>query len=210
MRILPEDSTRFIEEIGRTCYQSHPKTTSASHIPFVQMLVNKKHFPMLEFADVTVNLITNRGVTHELVRHRHASYAQESTRYVNYVGRSIEFIKPVWWNDDWMDLPTNSAELYAHATWRDAMMCAETAYIDLVDGGWSPQMARDVLPNALKTEIKMKANLVEWRHVFSLRCAPQAHPQIQALFLGLLRQMHQQIPVVFDDLIERFVYDKSL
>jgi len=143
---------------------------------------------MIEFGDIIIKFITNRGVTHELVRHRLCSFAQESTRYVRYDG-TMEFIKPEWFSD-----------LEAIARWEQAMYDAEEHYIFLLNNGWRPEQAREVLPNSLKTEIVVKANIREWRHIFTLRCSKAAHPQIRGLMLPLLKELKTKLPIVFDDL----------
>ena len=135
----------------------------------------------------TVRFITNRGVTHELVRHRPCSFAQESTRYVQYSG-DMEFIKPVWYetNDD----APNKIFRYGCET-------AKVTYIGLLLNGWKPQQAREVLPNALKTEIVVKATIQEWNHIFSLRCSKAAHPQMRALMLPLQAEFQTKEPELF-------------
>jgi thymidylate synthase (FAD) len=156
------------------------------------MLIDQGHHAMLEFGDIIVRFITNRGVTHELVRHRLCSFAQESTRYVRYDGR-MEFIRPVWF-DDLSEFDRNIE------TWKSAMLSAENHYRYLLEGGWRPEQAREVLPNSLKTEIVVKANIREWRHIFQLRTSRKAHPQMRALMIPLLTELREKIPVVFDDI----------
>jgi len=115
-------------------------------------------------------VICDRGVTHEIVRHRLFSYAQESTRYCNYKG-GVTFITPLW--------------LYASKgysiTWKQHMKNSEKAYIELLNNGWTPQQARSVLPNSLKTEINIYGNMQEWSHFLKLRTSPKAHPQMQEI-----------------------------
>lgn len=132
----------------------------------------------------TVHIITNRGVSHELVRHRSCSFAQESTRYVDYTG-AMEFIVPIW-SSDCMDTPTN--EFWHHCNY------TEKKYLTLREAGWKKQEAREVLSNALKTELIMKATLREWQHIFRLRCAKDAHPQMQALMIPLREQFRRKYP----------------
>lgn len=140
------------------------------------------------------------GNSHELVRHRLASYSQESTRYCNYskdkFGNELTFIQPVWWQDD----ASAAEKMFVYSMHR-----AEKDYLFLLKSGWSPQQAREILPNALKTEIVMTANLREWRHVFSLRCSPAAHPQIRALFLDILKEFHKAFFPIFEDLYAQFI-----
>jgi thymidylate synthase (FAD) len=193
-----EEILRLLEAAGRTCYKSEDKITDDSAAGFVGRIVRSGHESVIEHANVTVRLIIDRGVSHELVRHRLAAYSQESTRYANYsqerFGREITVIKPCFWEE-------GSPE---YAIWEQAMRRAEEAYMQLLDQGASPQQARAVLPNSLKTEVVMTANLREWRHVFRLRCQKAAHPQIREVMLGLLDDMHSRIPVLFDDLAQMF------
>ena len=207
---LPENSLQMIEAAGRTCYKSENKITDTSAENFVKMLRDRGHEAMLEFGDITVKFITNRGVTHELVRHRLFSFAQESTRYVKY-GGDTEFIRPVWcsekmlglWNFDNPLLETKSLPYneLTESEWIFFDFCheAEVSYKYLLDEGWRPEQAREVLPNSLKTEIVVKGNIREWRHTFKLRTSKKAHPQMRALMLPLLEELQQKIPVVFDD-----------
>lgn len=159
----------------------------------------------------------------ELVRHRLASYAQESTRYCNYskdkFGNELTFIIPSWlampegsytyWDGDWVDMNklkiVLSEENNAISSWLSVMQHAETSYKVLINQGWKPQQARMVLPMSIKTEINMKCNLREWRHFFNLRCSQAAHPDIRVLALDLLKQFHEQIPIIFDDLYDKYV-----
>jgi thymidylate synthase (FAD) len=158
------------------------------------MLLKRGHESVIEHAVASVKFVTNRGVTHELVRHRLASYSQESSRYVRYDG-NMEFVKPVWW-DRWSDAERES--------WERVMEIAEKEYAFLLESGSRPEQAREVLPNSLKTEIVVTANLREFMHIFRLRCSPKAHPQMRALMLDCLRGFHEGIPVIFDEILERY------
>jgi thymidylate synthase (FAD) len=178
-----------IERAGRTCYKSEAKITAGSAIDFVRMLLKRGHESVLEHEKVTVRIVCDRGVSHEIVRHRIASYSQESTRYCNY-GKTggIAVIEP-------------SLEL--GSTWRqwhDTMQTCENTYLAMLKAGISPQIARSVLPQALKTELVMTANLREWRHFFRLRTSKAAHPQMRALATGMLEAFRREIPVVFEDI----------
>ena len=190
----PDNPLELIEKAGRTCYKSEERINKGSADKFVRMILNRGHETVIEHAAASVRFVTNRGVTHELVRHRLASYSQESTRYVRYDG-SMEFIKPVWWE-------TWSRE--EQETWETAMRQAEIAYCELVERGSRPEQAREVLPNSIKTEIVMTANLREYRHMLKLRCSKQAHPQIRVLMIDLLKGFHDVVPVIFDDLYDKF------
>jgi thymidylate synthase (FAD) len=167
------------------------------------MLRDRGHHAMMEFGDITVRFVTNRGVTHELIRHRHISAAQESTRYVKYDGE-MEFIQPVWCSDYVLgsftkDVPVT--DCHASHIWLRSMKQAEKDYKNLLSKGWKAQQAREILPNSLKTEIVVKANFREWRYILSLRCAKASHPQMRALMRPLLTELKTKVPVVFDDLV---------
>ena len=187
----PVLSLDIIEQAGRTCYKSKKSASEQEVIDFVSKLIKRGHMSVIEHVSASVRFITNRGVTHELVRHRLASYSQESTRYVNYKNKGIEFIRPCWW-ESWTDRERE--------VWLDSMRQAEKAYTNLLGLGSIPEQAREVLPNSLKTEIVMTANLREWRHVFTLRCNKRAHPQIRELMLSCLAGFKDEIPVIFNDI----------
>jgi thymidylate synthase (FAD) len=194
-----------IEEAGRTCYKSEDKITSDSARRFVANIIKRGHESVIEHEKVTVRVICDRGVSHEIVRHRLASYSQESTRYCNYAG-GVTFVIPPWVNIDPGEYRKFSA-LRCDGTVKDsdvnwALFClrAEATYIELLNKGWSPQQARSVLPNSLKTEIVMTMNLREWRHFFRLRTSDAAHPQMQEIARPMLRSFKDLVPVVFDDL----------
>lgn len=194
---------QLIEEAGRTCYKSGDKITSGSHRSFAQMLIKRGHESVLEHASATVRFICDRGVSHEIVRHRLASYSQESTRYCDYNGGHVAFVIPPWCEDVH---PGAYEYHYAHVgasqPWFTAVQVAEQAYQDLRAAGWRPEQARSVLPNSLKTELVMTANLREWRHFFRLRCSAAAHPQMREVTLPLLGLMQAEVPIVFDNLME--------
>ena len=185
---------QHIERCGRVCYKSEDKITDTSAQTFVGSIIKRGHEAVLEHASVTVKFVVDRGVSHEIVRHRLAASCQESTRYCNYskdgFGGQVTFIQP-----NFLDRGTRGWEL-----WVLACEQAEKAYFDLLNWGCSPQEARAVLPNSLKTEVVMTANLREWRHFFKLRTAPAAHPQMREVTIPLLRRMQELIPVVFDDI----------
>jgi len=193
-----------IEEAGRTCYKSEDKIASGTSEKFAQKLLDRGHLAMIEHAYASYRVICDRGVTHEIVRHRLFSYAQESTRYCNYK-ESVTFIIPLWMpslilhNDNlrWEDI---YAEESYEAQWLRHMASCEIAYQDAIEAGWSPQQARGVLPNALKTEIVMTGNLREWRHFFKLRTAKAAHPQMQEVANMLLEDIRKRVSVIFEKL----------
>lgn len=193
-----------IEYIARTCYKSESMITDLSAVKMVESLINRGHEAMLEHCVISVKFIVDRGVSHELVRHRVASYAQESTRYCNYskdkFGNELTFIKPCFWEH----FSDNIEDNFALGEWEAAMADAEKHYFKLIENGATPEQARTVLPNSIKTEIVMTANLREWRHFFKLRTlgiTGKPHPQMLEVTVPLLAEFKALIPVVFDDLI---------
>lgn len=186
-----------IESIARTCYKSEGKIKEGSAAKMVRALIRNGHEAMLEHCSMTVKFVVDRGVSHELVRHRMASFAQESTRYCNYskddFNSEITFIIP-----EFVVYGTDGFKI-----WKEQMKSAEKAYFDMLNWGFSPQEARSVLPNSLKTEVVMTANLREWRHFFKLRAAGVTgtpHPQMLEVAVPLLENMKKLVPVVFDDI----------
>lgn len=193
--ISPVDGNEIlqhIEQCGRVCYKSEDKITGSSARTFVTNIINRGHEAVLEHASITVKFVVDRGVSHEIVRHRLAAYCQESTRYCNYskagFGEEITVIKPLF-----LERGT-----FQYDAWKTAMEDCEKAYLFLIGSGRSPQEARSVLPNSLKTEVVMTANLREWRHFFRLRTAPAAHPQMREVTIPLLRRLQELIPIIFD------------
>lgn len=198
---LPMSGERMLEHIeacGRVCYKSEDKITEESAPEFVAGLIKRGHTAVLEHCSFTVKFICDRGVSHEIVRHRLASYCQESTRYCNYgrdgFGKEITVIEPSY-------LVPHTA---GYKLWKHSCEVAETCYMEMLEHGYTPQEARAVLPNSLKTEVVMTADLTEWRHFLKLRCSRAAHPQMRELALQLLGMVHKQIPVVFDDIWEDY------
>lgn len=205
---------RLIEQAGRTCYKSEDKITPDSAKAFVKRMLASGHHSVIEHPSIAVRIITDRGVTHEIVRHRLASYSQESTRYCNYgiSNRGMAVILPVWMyecgiqegeystTDDRKLRKIMNQAGTGYRYWITAMFEAEALYNTLLQHEWTPQQARSVLPNSLKTEIVMTCNIREWRHFFNLRCSPAAHPQMRELALSMLKGFKAEIPVLFDDL----------
>jgi len=187
----PSLPLQLIEKAGRTCYKSEDKITNDSAEKFVATILKSGHESVIEHVNASVKFITNRGVTHELVRHRLCAFSQESTRYVRYDG-DMEFIKPVWFD---------GAAPRERDLFKQACKDMEIAYVTLLKTGWRPEQAREVLPNSLKTEIVTTCNLREWRHVLTLRCSQKAHPQIRALMLDCLKGFKKEIPILFDDIV---------
>lgn len=185
----PVNPLQIIEIAGRTCYKSENRITEGSAKKFIQMIMELGHETVIEHVSASIRFITNRGVTHELVRHRLCSFSQESTRYVKYQNE-LTFIKPVWWDDK------NYSEKQKKL-WVTAMTNAENAYLAAIAAGDKPEQAREVLPHAIKTEIVVTANLREWRHIFELRCSNQAHPQMRSLMHNCRNGFISEFPGVF-------------
>lgn len=193
-----------IERAGRTCYKSEDKITPESAEKFVRSCVKRGHEAMLEHASMTVKFICDRGISHEIVRHRIASYAQESTRYCNYCkekfDEQISVIPPYIFQikdnkPEWCDTFEN--------VWSDAMRGCEGAYMILIKNGVPPEWARSVLPNSLKTEIIVTMNMRGWRHFLKLRAAGttgKPHPQMQEIAVPLLKELREKLPALFDDI----------
>lgn len=193
---------KFIEFCGRTCYKSEDKITDESAPKFVKMLRDRGHHAMLEFGYATARIMADRGLTHELVRHRLCSFAQESTRFCNYgkgkFGSEITVIRQPGIPEEHQDL------------WGKMMFETEQNYLDLLKLGVKAEHARSVLPIGLKSEINIGANLREWRHIFSLRCSKKAHPIIRGVMLKALRIFTDRIPAVYEDLAEKFLEDDNV
>ena len=193
---------QHIEKIGRVCYKSENRMTDGgeSAKKFVKMLISNGHEAMIEHSSLSVKFVVDRGVSHELVRHRIASFAQESTRYCNYskdkFGNEITVILPCFF-DTGMGILSNSL---VYQEWKLACECAEERYFNLLKMGATPQQARTVLPNSLKTEITVTANYREWRNFFKLRTAEASHPQMREVAIPLLKELKNLIPIIFDDI----------
>jgi thymidylate synthase (FAD) len=208
----PIDPVRCIAQYASTCYKSE----NVNYAKLVKDCLAKGHESVLEHEKVTVHIICDRGVSHELVRHRLASFSQESTRYCNYskdkFGNQVTFVIPPW-----VDIVPGEylphLSTWTHAMkmkeadfmWFRVMHYTEEKYLWLIANYWQPQQARAVLPNSLKTEIVITANLREWRHIFKLRAAGEAgkpHPQMLEIMIPMLREFKRLIPIIFDDIKE--------
>mgnify|MGYP000486501582 CR=1 FL=1 len=193
-----EEILKHVEKAGRVCYKSENRVTEDSAKNFISKIVRNGHEAVIEHYCITVKVICDRGVTHEIVRHRIASYSQESTRYCNYskdkFSNQITYIQPCFW-----DISTEDGKK-KYEIWKSVMEYTEKKYMELLELGATPQEARSILPNSLKTEIVMTMNLREWRHFFKLRAAKAAHPQMREIAVPLLNKFKEMIPVIFDDL----------
>lgn len=196
-RLNKKEILEKLERCGRVCYKSEDKISETSSSDFVKMIKSRKHESVLEHVSFTVKFVFDRGVSHEIVRHRLASFSQESTRYCNYskgkFNKEITVIKPCFFD-------VGSEEYEA---WSCAMQDAERAYFKLINLGASPQEARSVLPNSLKTEIYVTANLREWMHIFRLRTSAAAHPQMREVMCKLYDEVSTELPEIYEDCGER-------
>lgn len=187
---------KHLEECGRICYKSEHKIIEDSYKKFLQNIISRKHEAVLEHVSLTVKVVCDRGVSHEIVRHRVASYCQESTRYCNYANERFDgecsFIVPTGF-----DKPT---EIHKYEAWREAMEIAEAKYKELLELGCTPQMARSVLPNSLKTELVMTANIREWRHFLKLRTSAAVHPDMRVVAMMIGDCLKRTFPILFEDI----------
>lgn len=213
-QILSEiDSSKILQSIeraGRTCYKSEEKMTDESANKFVEMLIKRGHESVLEHQSLSVLFVCDRGVSHEIVRHRLASFSQESTRYCNYskdqFDNQLTFIIPPWISDEQIELVQRLNEHNyfqideTTKLWYHSVVGSGQAYLQLLKQGWQAQEARSVLPNSLKTEIVVTANMREWRTIFKQRTSATAHPQMTELMKPLLDELQQTLPSLFGDL----------
>ena len=195
---------QFIEQAARTCYKSEDRITDdgESAKALIKRLIKSGHEAMLEHSLLSVRFVVDRGISHEIVRHRLFSFAQESTRYCNYsngkFGSELTFIKPYFWDAD--DDNVGPENMTNYDWWSYACEEAETAYLELLKNGATPQEARTVLPNSTATEIVVTGNYREWRHFLKLRTDKAAHPQMREVTIPLLRELQERIPIIFDDI----------
>ena len=183
------DVLKFIERCGRTCYQSEKNITADSAEKFVRNLIKRGHESVLEHFSATFKIICDRGVMAELTRHRLASFSVESTRFNDYSKNKLQFIKPQW-----------QEQTFLYRAWENSMIQAEEKYLQMRQSGARPEQARSILPNSLKTEIVMTANLRELRYILKLRTAKDAHPQMRQIANMILDILKEKLPVVFEDI----------
>jgi thymidylate synthase (FAD) len=203
--------SELIEDCGRVAYQSEDLINEESAPKFVKMIRGRNHGAVLEHSMMTVKFITDRGVSHELVRHRLASFTQESSRYCNYskgkFDNQVTFIRPPWVTEKvlgvWgstegrVEIPIDLSNV--DSTWFSSIAMTEIMYLGLLRDGWSPQQARSVLPNSLKTQIAVTTNFREWLHIFQLRAIEKtAHPQMRDLMIPLYQECRRRAPHLFD------------
>lgn len=183
-----------LEKIGRVCYKSESNIYEGSSEKFLSNIIKRNHESVLEHANLSIRVVCDRGVSHEIVRHRIASYSQESTRYCNYsnekFNNELTFINPCFWEE-------NSTEF---KLWEKTMLEIENNYMELINKGVKAQEARSILPNSIKTELVITMNIRSWRNFLNLRTSMSAHPQIREIAFMILKELKSQIPVLFDDI----------
>lgn len=189
---ITDAASLLIEKAARVCYKSEDMAGPGTDERLIRSCMNKHHMSIIEHGVASFRIICDRGISHEIVRHRIASYSQESTRYCNYgkdkFGKEISVVRPPGLSGD------------SEGAWERAMVASEAAYFQLLEAGRSPQIARSVLPTCLKTELIMTANFREWRHFVDLREAKTAHPQIRPLAARVREFLVENCPAVFGDL----------
>ena len=189
-----EKIMRHIELAGRVCYKSEARISDQSAEKFIANIIKSGHESVIEHISLTFKIVCDRGVTHEIVRHRLASYSQESSRYCDYsndkFGNELTFIKPCFWSEDDENF----------LLWKNTMSQLEKVYLEMRRNGERPEQARSILPNSLKTEIFMTCNLREWRHFLKLRTSNRAHPQMREVALKIYKILNENLPIIFSDI----------
>ena len=186
-----DHETRNIEIAGRNCYKSEDRIEPGSAAKFAKRLTDLNHHAMIEFGSVMIRLITDRACLVDLTRHRHVSFAVESTRYCNYTkgkfGGEITFVKSV-------DLAEGTVEYEA---WKEGLKDAEQRYFFMIEKGVKAQSAKLILPHSLKVDMIMKCNFRELLHILKLRTSKAAHPDVQNIMNMVYQHCHAHCPEVF-------------
>lgn len=182
-----QDVLYRIERAGRTCYKSESDFNLASGEKFAEMIIKKGHESVLEHEIISVSFIGSRTMSHQLVRHRLASYSQESQRYCNYNRyEELEIVIP--------------RSLERNIPFRTAVMSSYIKYKEFIADGIRPEDARAILPNCTKTELVVTMNIRQWRHFFRVRCDKHAQEEIRTLATTLLNELKIKLPILFKDL----------
>ena len=209
-----------LELCGRVCYKSEDRIEPGTAKKFIKGIVDSGHESVIEHEYISARVICDRGVSHEIVRHRIGSYSQESTRYCNYGTKGLTFVIPPWVTSfspgiygceqlrqkamfflRWAETEEQDKRYLNERIWSRSIWMAALDYLQLLENGWTPQQARAILPNSLKTEIIITYNLRQWRHFLKLRCSRNAHPQMHEIAFKLLWNLRQELPVLFDDIV---------
>ena len=195
-----ETALNTVEQAGRNCYHSYNKMAEGSAEKLIRMFVKVNHGSPLEFVDVTMRIIADKALLGQISRHRLASFCVASQRYINYTkevnGGHVQFIEPIDMTHE------------GFPAWYDFCLRAEDAYKELLEKGCKPETARSVLPNCTATEIVMKANIREWRHLLTLRLSPRAQHDFRDIATKMLKLLYEKYPVFFEDLAEKYL-DKT-
>lgn len=187
---------QLIDRVARVSHKTEGVSTEESYKKLLPFLFsqNPKHLSPFEFSLLVVHFVTDRGISHELVRHRHTAFCQSSTRYCNYsagkFGKEISVILP-------SQIEPNSV---AYSHWHNACVTAEDYYMNLIACKTPPEAARSVLPTCLATDLVMGTSFREWLSIFKLRCHPTAHPDVQLIMKPLHEYLHNLLPEVFPTL----------
>lgn len=210
---------KHVEWAGRVCYQSSHKVKDGSCYTFVRNMLASGHLSTIEHVSVSAKIVTNRAVSLECVRHRLGSYSQESTRYCNYsgdrFGRELVFIIPTWvtdeelsrhFPDEMFDIGYMNDPTYV---WCCQMQSCEDEYFCLLQIGWTPEKAREVLPNSLKTTLVATYNLRTWRHVLEQRLDRKCHPEMRYTMSLIGQEMLNKLPLFFEDIITQELLDDA-
>lgn len=195
-----EQILRHIENCGRTCYQSYENKNEESHKKMIAMLIKSGHESVLEHFSISVKILTNVSCYKDITRHRAGTaFSIESTRFCSYnkdkFGNELKFLKPV-------NIQEGTDE---YTVWQNCMQNIEDSYKEMANLGCKPDQLRMILPHSIAAEVCMTANLRAWRHIFKMRCAKAAHPDVQVVMKMVLKEFHDKIPVVFDDLYNEFL-----
>lgn len=195
-----EQILRHIENCGRTCYQSYENKNEESHKKMIAMLIKSGHESVLEHFSITVKILTNVSCYKDITRHRAGTaFSIESTRFCSYnkdkFGNELKFLKPV-------NIQEGTDE---YTVWQNCMQNIEDSYKEMANLDCKPDQLRMILPHSIAAEVCMTANLRAWRHIFKMRCAKAAHPDVQVVMKMILKEFHDKIPVVFDDLYNEFL-----
>lgn len=189
---------QLIERAARTCYQSEGKISSGTDEKIIRKLISRGHHAMLEFGWAVAFITADRGFTHEMVRHRLGSYAQESTRWCNYsknkFGSEIAVLEQPGFSNQ-----------RTEERWAYSVAASEDSYLYMIENGERPEIARSVLPISLKANIVVGANTREWRHIFSMRCDEHAHPTMRKIMVPMFMDFLNKMPAIYEDLADKFI-----
>jgi len=193
-----DDVLKKLEYACRICYKSHDKIKEGSAEKIIKSVIKSGHTSVIEHYGISVLFKIDRGISHELVRHRHLSVSQTSTRYVNYskekFGKEITVIKPFFFKEDFD----------SYKLWLSAMEFAENIYMEMISKGIKAEKARSVLPQSTATEVFTTANITHWRHILNLRCSSKSHPQIREVMIPFLKELYEWCPILFEDLYLKY------